>query len=122
MMHVHANGILKEIEVPSHTNFETMCRDILIEEGIVKTCSPLDYGEIYWSNVLEKLLHGKYVVVQDQHLSDRLFKICKFESELIEEHYDFNPTNNDGEYEFDIVCDETKFFSEALSRAVYGKP
>lgn len=62
-MYVHANGILKEIEVPSHTNFETMCRDILIEEGIVKTCSPLDYGEIYWSNVLEKLLHGKYVVV-----------------------------------------------------------
>lgn len=34
MMHVHANGILKEIEVPSHTNFETMCRDILIESRL----------------------------------------------------------------------------------------
>lgn len=122
MMHVHANGILKEIEVPSRTNFETMCRDILIEEGIVKTCSPLDYGEIYWSNILERKLGDKYVVVQDLHLPDRLFKICKFESELIEEYYDFIPTSHDREYVFNIICDESKSFSEALSRAVYGEP
>ena len=75
MKHVHANGILKEIEVPSHTNFETMYRDV-------------HYGEVYWSNVLERELFGKYVVVQDRHLPDRLLKICKFESELIEEHRD----------------------------------
>lgn len=122
MMNVHANGILKEIEVPSHTNFETMCRDILIEEGIVKTGSPLDYGEIYWSNILERELGDKYVVVHDWHLPDRLFKICKFESELIEEYYDFIPTSYDREYVFNIICDESKSFSEALSRAVYGEP
>lgn len=122
MKYVHANGILKEIEVPSCTNFETMCRDILIKEGVIKTDSPLDYGEVYWSNILERELGDKYVVVQDWCLVDRLFEICKFESGIIEEHYDFKPTNNDGEYEFDIVTDETKFFSEALSRAVYKEP
>lgn len=122
MKHVHTSGTLKEIEFPSYMDFETVCRDILIEEGIVKTDNSLDYGELYWSDVLEKLLFGKYVVVRDWCLPDRLFKICKFESELIEERYEFKPTNNNREYTFDIVTDETKFFSEALSRAVYGEP
>ena len=118
----HVSGTLKEIKVPSYTNFETVCRDILIEEGIVKTGSPLDYNDMRWSNILEKELGDKYVVVQDWCLADRLFEICKFESEIIEEGYDFMPTSYDREYVFDIVCDESKSFSEALSRAVYGEP
>ena len=122
MNHVHTSGILEEIEIPCHMNFETMCMNILIKERLIKTDNPLDYGEVYWSEVLEKLLHGNYVVVQDWHLPNRLFKICKFESEPIEERYEFKPTNNNGEYAFNIVTDETKFFSEALSRAVYGEP
>lgn len=118
----HVSGTLKEIKIPSYTNFETVCRDILIEEGIVKTGSQLDYNDMRWSNILEKELGDKYVVVQDWCLADRLFEICKFESEIIEEGYDFMPTSYDREYVFDIVCDESKSFSEALSRAVYGEP
>ena len=120
----HMQGVLKEIEIPNdvNVNFEKMCKDILIKEGIVKMEDhPLTYSSLYWSDILEKELGDKYVVVQDWCLVDRLFEICKSESELIEEHYDFKPTNNNGEYKFDIVCDETRFFSEALSRAVYGE-
>ena len=112
----HINGTLKEIEFPSYMDFETVCRDILIEEGIVKTDNPLDYNDMYWSNILERELGNKYVVVQDWCLVDRLFEICRFESEIIEECYDFMSTSYDKEYVFDIVCD----VSEALSRAVYG--
>lgn len=118
----HISGTLKEIEIPSCTNFETVCRDILIKEGIIKTDNPLDYNDMYWSNILERELGDKYVVVQDWCLPDRLFEVSKFSSEVVDACYDFKPTNNDGEYEFYIVCDETRFFSEALSRAVYGKP
>ena len=118
----HISGTLKEIEFPSYMDFETVCRDILIEEGIVKTDNPLDYNDMYWSNILERELGDKYVVVQDWYLPDRLFEICKFESEIIEECYDFMSTSYDKEYVFDIVCDESRNFSEALSRAVYGTP
>ena len=121
----HMQGVLKEIEIPNdvNVNFEKMCRDILIKEGIIKMEDhPLTYGSLYWSDILEKELGDKYVVVQDWCLVDRLFEICKFESEIIEEGYDFTPTSYDREYVFDIVCDESKKISEALSRAVYSEP
>lgn len=121
----HMQGVLKEIEISNdvNVNFEKMCRDILIKEGIVKMEDhPLTYGSLYWSDILEKELGDKYVVVQDWCLVDRLFEICKFESEIIEEGYDFIPTSYDREYVFDIVCDESRSFSEALSRAVYCEP
>ena len=121
----HMQGVLKEIEIPNdvNVNFEKMCRDILIKEGIIKMEDhPLTYGSLYWSDILEKELGDKYVVVQDWCLVDRLFEICKFGSEIIEEGYDFIPTSYDREYAFDIVCDESKSFSEALSREVYSEP
>lgn len=30
----HVSGTLKEIKIPSYTNFETVCRDILIESRL----------------------------------------------------------------------------------------
>ena len=51
----HMQGVLKEIEIPNdvNVNFEKMCRDILIKEGIIKMEDhPSTYGSLYWSDIL----------------------------------------------------------------------
>lgn len=100
----HYIGKLKEVYPDSKETFEEMCHRILLQENIIgKDEIAVDYYHSEWSEVLEGLLYGEYVVVVDDDYKKHLLKISKKKEILSGSDVYYLHQNSSGEYEYEVV-------------------
>ena len=100
----HYTGKLKEVYPDSKETFEEMCHRILLQENVIgKDEIAVDYYYSEWSEVLEALLYGKYVIVVDEDYKKHLLKVLKKKEILSGSDVYHLHQNTNGEYEYEIV-------------------